>query len=149
MMIIYQKSDVYDNDDVVDYRFTDLTGPIGAIILLRPSMIIMVLGLETGRLNIFFVVTIFSKTIILLHPRLRIKCISHGSFPAASLKFYINDEIANDKNIRTISKNGFEYKSKIAGNNILPLSYPVMFTGVLKSSRKELDIVLERRHFRS
>jgi len=62
--------------------------------------------------------------------RLRIKCISHGSFPAASLKFYINDEIANDKNIRTISKNGFEYKS------------------VLKSSRKELDIVLERRHFR-
>ena len=121
MMIIYQNSDVNDNDDVVDYRFTDLTGPIGAVILLRPSMIIMVLGLETGRCNIFFVVTIFSKTIILLHPRLRIKCISHGSFPAASLKFYINDEIANDKNIRTISKNGFEYKSKIAGNNVLPV----------------------------
>ena len=112
-------------------------------------MIIMVLGLETGRLNIFFVVTIFSKTIILLHPRLRIKCISHGSFPAASLKFYINDEIANDKNIRTISKNGFEYKSKITGNNVLTMCYPLMFTGVLKSSRKELDIVLERRHFRS
>ena len=54
MMIIYQNSDVNDNDDV-DYRFTDLTGPIGVIILLRPSMIIMVLGLETGRLNIFLV----------------------------------------------------------------------------------------------
>ena len=65
MMIIYQNSDVNDNDDVVDYRFTDLTGPIGVIILLRPSMIIMVLGLETGRLNIFFVVIIFSKTIII------------------------------------------------------------------------------------
>ena len=60
----YINSDVNDND-VVDIRFADLTGPIGATILLKPSMIIMVLGLETGKLNIFFVVIIFSKTIII------------------------------------------------------------------------------------
>ena len=59
----YINSDV--NDNVVDIRFADLTGPIGAIILLKPSMIIMVLGLETGKLNIFFVIIIFSKTIII------------------------------------------------------------------------------------
>ena len=47
------------------FVFADLTGPIGATILLKPSMIIMVLGLETGKLNIFFVVIIFSKTIII------------------------------------------------------------------------------------
>ena len=50
-------SDV-NNNDVVDIRFADLTGPIGAIILLKPSMIIMVLGLETGKLNIYFVIII-------------------------------------------------------------------------------------------
>ena len=47
------------------FVLADLTGPIGAIILLKPSMIIMVLGLETGKLNIFFVIIIFSKTIII------------------------------------------------------------------------------------
>ena len=35
--------------------------------------------------------------------RLRIMCSSEGSFPAASLRFYINDEIANDQNVRTIN----------------------------------------------
>ena len=49
----YINSDVNDKD-VVDIRFADLTGPIGATILLKPSMIIMVLGLEIGKLNIFF-----------------------------------------------------------------------------------------------
>jgi len=61
--------------------------------------------------------------------RLRIMCSSEGSFPAASLRFYINDEIANDQNVRTINNH---HKMK----------------GLLKSSQKELDIILERRHFR-
>ena len=56
---------IINDNDVVDIRFADLTGPIGATILLKPSMIIMVLGLETGKLNIFFVIIIFSKTIII------------------------------------------------------------------------------------
>ena len=32
--------------------------------------------------------------------RLRIGCKSGESFPASNLTFYINDEIANDKNVR-------------------------------------------------
>ena len=61
--------------------------------------------------------------------RIVIQCTSRGSFPAANLKFYINDEIANNKNVETINHHSNR-------------------EDLLKTSKKELDIVLERRHFR-
>jgi len=59
---------------------------------------------------------------------LTIVCASPHSYPAARLKFYINDEIANDKTVHTLD----------APNN----------KGVLKESRILLRLKLERRHFR-
>ena len=61
--------------------------------------------------------------------RIVVTCSSQGSVPAANLKFYINNEIANNRNVETVNPR----------NNREDL---------LKTSRKELDIVLERRHFR-
>ena len=61
--------------------------------------------------------------------RIVLTCSSQGSVPAANLKFYINNEIANNRNVETVNPR----------NNREDL---------LKASRKELDIVLERRHFR-
>ena len=61
--------------------------------------------------------------------RIVVSCTSQGSVPAANIKFYINNEIANNKNVETVNLQ----------NNKEDL---------LKTSRKELDIVLERRHFR-
>jgi len=60
--------------------------------------------------------------------RVVINCLSDHSFPAANLKFYINDEIASDKTVKTVQ---------------VP-----QHKGVLISSKKSLDIILERRHFR-
>ena len=61
--------------------------------------------------------------------RIVMHCTSRHSFPAANIKFYINNEIANNRNVETIN---------LQDNS----------EDVLKTSRKELDIVLERRHFR-
>lgn len=61
--------------------------------------------------------------------RIVMHCTSRGSVPAASIKFYINDEIANNKNVETVNHHSNR-------------------EDVLKTSKKELDIVLERRHFR-
>ena len=41
------------------------------------------------------------------YSRLRIACKSGESFPSASLKFYINDEIANNRNVRIGKSNSF------------------------------------------
>jgi len=60
--------------------------------------------------------------------RLVLHCLSEDSFPAANLRFYINDERANEKTVKNLK---------------VPLN-----TGVLMSSKISLDIVLERRHFR-
>lgn len=60
--------------------------------------------------------------------RLLLHCESEESFPAASLRFYINDEIASDK---TVSR----------------IKVPT-YKDILISSKISLDIVLERRHFR-
>jgi len=55
-------------------------------------------------------------------------CQADYSFPAANLKFYINDEIASDTTVKTV---------KVPQEK-----------GVLISSKKSLDLILERRHFR-
>ena len=61
------------------------------------------------------------KNYILL--RLRIGCRSEESFPASSLKFYINDEIANDKNVR----NG---KSRFTDDNGMCIFFVVCITKI-------------------
>ena len=62
--------------------------------------------------------------------RLVLSCSSQGSVPAANLKFYINNEIANNRNVETVKHRQTNRED------------------LLKTSGKELDIVLERRHFR-
>ena len=42
-------------------------------------------------------------TAVRVGERLTLHCETRPSFPAANLQFYINDEIANDKNIRSIT----------------------------------------------
>ena len=86
----------------------------------------MVLKWETG-LASFELFSLRCLTILVC--RLRLVCTSEGSYPAANIKFYINDEIANDRNVDTV-KTYSQYQ------------------GVLRTSKKELDIILERRHFR-